>query len=260
MIRSLRGLARIGLRFQLAYRSEVIMTSLTLIAQVFLLRMVWTSVYGQRQHAMGLTLEALLAYLTLANLQTFATMPIITRIAHFRIRTGTVFFDLARPVGYLPQMAAFQVGHTAGALLLLAPVVPVVLLVGSITPTAHALPYVVTLALGYVVGMLMALLICLIGFWTMETGAISLLYRLVSQFFAGTMVPLTFFPGVLRTLAEALPFKYMGYVPAAIYVGRLSGAEIARALLVEIAWIAALGALLWALWRVAHRRVVINGG
>ncbi|MGV9305853.1 MULTISPECIES: ABC transporter permease [unclassified Nonomuraea] len=260
MIRSLRGMARIGLRFQFAYRSEVVLTSLTLIAQVFLLRMVWTAVYGERRQAADLTLEQLLAYLTLANLQTFATMPVITRLAHFRIRTGTVFFDLARPVGYLPQMAAFQAGHTAGALLLLSPVVPVVLLVGSITPTSHALPYAVTLALGYVIGLLMALLICLIGFWTMETGAISLLYRLVSQFFAGTMVPLSFFPGALGVLADALPFKYLGYVPAAIYVGRLSSAEIARALLVELAWIAALWALLWALWRLAHRRVVINGG
>ncbi|WP_067170176.1 ABC transporter permease [Microtetraspora niveoalba] len=260
MIRPLAGMARIGLRFQLAYRSDVIMSVLALVAQVFLLRMVWTSLYGGQGQTRGLSLEALLAYLSLANLQAFATSPIIPRITHFRIRTGTVFFDLSRPTGYLPQMAAFQAGHTAGGLLMLAPAVPVVLLVGTITPTAHPVGYAATLALGYVISLMMSLLICVIGFWTLETGAISLLYRLVSHFFAGTMVPLSFFPGALGVLADALPFKYMGYVPAAVYVGHISGGEIGRAVAVEVAWIAALAVLLWAVWRRAHRRVVIQGG
>ncbi|GAA3627539.1 hypothetical protein GCM10022419_136020 [Nonomuraea rosea] len=185
-------MTRIGFRLALAYRSNIIMTCVTLVAQVFLLRMIWTSVYGSRPSAAGLTLEALLAYLTLANLQSFATHTIVSRTIHERIRTGMVFFDLARPVGYLRQMAAFQVGNTLGGLLLLAPVIPVVLLVGSITVPVDGLGYLITLALGYVIAVQLALLISLIGFWTMETGAISLLYRLVSQFFAGTMVPLAF--------------------------------------------------------------------
>ncbi|MEU7855827.1 ABC-2 family transporter protein [Nonomuraea sp. NPDC049141] len=260
MIRPLIGTARIGLRFQFAYRSDMIMTVLTLIAQVFLLRMVWTSVYSGQQQAQGMTLQQLLAYLSLANLQAFATTPIIPRIALFRIRTGIVFFDLSRPTGYLPQLAAFQAGHTFGGLLLLAPAVPVVLLVGSITPTGQPLDYAATLLLGYAISVLLSLLICMIGFWTLETGAIALLYRLISQFFAGTLVPLSFFPGALGALAEALPFKYMGYVPAAVYVGHLSEVDVWQALAIEASWAAGLTVLLWAVWQRARRRVVINGG
>ncbi|MER6948324.1 hypothetical protein ABT294_30285 [Nonomuraea sp. NPDC000554] len=52
----------------------------------------------------------------------------------------------------------------------------------------------------------------------------------------------------------------MGYVPAAVYVGRLTGPDVLRAVLVELAWITALTALLWLVWQRAHRRVVINGG
>ncbi|MBB5780601.1 ABC transporter permease [Nonomuraea jabiensis] len=251
-------MTRIGFRLALAYRSNIIMTCVTMVAQVFLLRMIWTAVYGSRPVAAGLTLEALLAYLTLANLQAFATHTLVSRTVHQRIRTGTVFFDLARPVGYLRQMAAFQFGNTAGGLLLLAPVVPVVLLVGSITVPANGAGYVITLVLGYVIAVQLALLISLIGFWTMETGALSLLYRLVSQFFAGTMVPLAFFPGFLGELAEILPFKYMGYVPAAIYIGHIS--DISGPVVVELAWIAGLWGLLGLTWSRARRRVVIQGG
>ncbi|GAA3643355.1 hypothetical protein GCM10022224_002170 [Nonomuraea antimicrobica] len=251
-------MTRIGFRLALAYRSNIVMTCVTLVAQVFLLRMIWTSVYGSRPSAAGLTLEALLAYLTLANLQGFATQTLVSRTVHHRIRTGMVFFDLARPVGYLRQMAAFQVGNTVGGLLLLAPVVPVVLLVGSITTPVNGLGYVVTLVLGYVIAVQLALLISLIGFWTMEIGAISLLYRLVSQFFAGTMVPLAFFPGFLGALAEALPFKYLGYVPAAVYVGHIP--DVTGPVLVELAWVAGLWGLLALTWSRAHRRVVIQGG
>ncbi|RVX47448.1 ABC-2 type transport system permease protein [Nonomuraea polychroma] len=251
-------MTRIGFRLALAYRSNIIMTCVALVAQVFLLRMIWTSVYGSRPVAAGLTLEALLAYLALANLQAFATHTIVSSTIHHRIRTGMVFFDLARPVGYLRQMAAFQVGNTLGGLLLLAPVIPVVLLVGSITVPVNGAGYVITLVLGYVIAVQLALLISLIGFWTMETGAISLLYRLVSQFFAGTMVPLAFFPGVLGVVAEVLPFKYMGYVPAAIYVGHIS--DISGPVVIELAWIAGLWGLLVLTWSRAHRKVVIQGG
>ncbi|WP_327585416.1 ABC-2 family transporter protein [Nonomuraea sp. NBC_00507] len=251
-------MTRIGFRLALAYRSNIIMTCVALVAQVFLLRMIWTSVYGSRPAAAGLTLEALLAYLTLANLQAFATHTVVSSTIHHRIRTGMVFFDLARPIGYLRQMAAFQIGNTLGGLLMLAPVIPVVLLVGSITVPVNGPGYVITLVLGYVIAVQLALLISLIGFWTMEIGAISLLYRLVSQFFAGTMVPLAFFPGVLGEVAEILPFKYMGYVPAAVYVGHIS--DIAGPVVVELAWITGLGAVLVLTWSRAHRRVVIQGG
>ncbi|MGP3955463.1 ABC transporter permease [Nonomuraea sp. 3N208] len=251
-------MTRIGFRLALAYRSNIIMTCVALVAQVFLLRMIWTSVYGSRPAAAGLTLEALLAYLTLANLQAFATHTIVPSTIHHRIRTGMVFFDLARPIGYLRQMAAFQFGNTLGGLLLLAPIIPVVLLVGSITMPVNGPGYVITLVLGYVIAVQLALLISLIGFWTMETGAISLLYRLVSQFFAGTMVPLAFFPGVLGVVAEVLPFKYMGYVPAAVYVGHIS--DISGPVVVELAWIMALWGALALTWSRAHRRVVIQGG
>ncbi|NUR89392.1 MAG: hypothetical protein HOY71_35355 [Nonomuraea sp.] len=251
-------MTRIGFRLALAYRSNIIMTCVTLVAQVFLLRMIWTSVYGSRPSAAGLTLEALLAYLTLANLQGFATQTLVSRIVHQRVRGGTVFFDLARPVGFLRQMAAFQVGNTLGGLLLLAPVVPVVLLVGSVTAPVNGPGYVVTLLLGYVIAVQLALLISLIAFWTMEIGAVSLLYRLVSQFFAGTMVPLAFFPGFLGVLAEILPFKYMGYVPAAVYVGHIS--DLWGPVAVEVAWIAGLWAVLALTWSRARRRVVIQGG
>nr|WP_055506787.1 ABC-2 family transporter protein [Nonomuraea pusilla] len=251
-------MTRIGFRLALAYRGDIIMTCVSLVAQVFLLRMIWTSVYGSRPAAAGLTLDALLAYLTLANLQSFATQTLVSRTIHHRIRTGMVFFDLARPVGYLRQMAAFQVGNTLGGLLLLAPVVPVVLLVGSITVPVNGPGYVITLVLGYVIAVQLALLISLIGFWLMETGAIHLLYRLVSQFFAGTMVPLAFFPGFLGALAEILPFQYTGYVPAAVYVGHIS--DVSGPVTVELAWIAGLWCLLALTWSRACRRVVIQGG
>ncbi|MFC4012107.1 ABC transporter permease [Nonomuraea purpurea] len=251
-------MTRIGFRLALAYRSNITITCVTLVAQVFLLRMIWTSVYGSRASAAGLTLDALLIYLTLANLQAFATHTIVARTMHDRIRTGMVFFDLARPVGYLRQMAAFQIGNTLGGLLLLAPVIPVVLLVGSITVPVNGLGYLITLALGYVIAVQLALLVSLIGFWTMETGAISLLYWLVSQFFAGTMVPLAFFPGFLGVLAEILPFKYMGYVPAAVYIGHIP--DVSGPVLVEVGWIAGLSGLLVLTWFRAHRRVVIQGG
>ncbi|MFI6816710.1 ABC transporter permease [Nonomuraea sp. NPDC050328] len=247
---------RVGFRMALAYRSSLVMTVIALIAQVFLLRMIWTNVYGGSH--LGFTLEELLAYLTLANLQGFATQMVVGRIVAWRVGSGTVFFDLARPVGYLRQMTAFQVGNTAASLLMLLPVIPVVLLVGSVTAPADLPGYLASLLLGYLIAVELALLVSMISFWTLEIGAVQLLFQLVSRFFAGAMVPLSFFPGFLGVLADVLPFKYLGFVPAGLYVGHLT--DLPRVLAVEVAWVLGLWGLLALTWSRARRRVVIQGG
>jgi ABC-2 type transport system permease protein len=254
---------RLALRTVFAYRTSVVVSVVMLILEVFLLRKIWTSVYGGQTSVDGLSLRALLVYLTLANLQAFVTATTVSHLIHMRIRTGVVFFDFVRPVSYVRQMIQLQMGTTLGRLAILLPAIPLAFAVGSISAPSGisaAVTYVFSLLIGYLIGVLMAVLLGMCAFWTLEITGIALFYRLVSQFFAGTMVPLTFFPGPLRTVADLLPFRFMGYVPAAIYVGAITGAEAVSALIAQVLWLVALFGLVWLVWYRAHRRLVVHGG
>ncbi|MDQ3444449.1 MAG: hypothetical protein M3490_12680, partial [Chloroflexota bacterium] len=59
--------------------------------------------------------------------------------------------------------------------------------------------------------------------------------------FAGTMVPLWFYPDGLRTLANVLPFQFLAFFPAATWMGELSGPEIARSPLASAGRLPCLG-------------------
>ena len=68
---------------------------------------------------------------------------------------------------------------------------------------------------------------------------------------SGLLLPLAFFPGWLRTILEFLPFQAVASIPLQIYIGKLSGAAIGQAFLIQIAWLIGLYVLGRWFWKRA---------
>lgn len=248
----------------LIYRSNSLFFLVLVLIQIFILRKVWTSLYADQSSVEGFDRSALLVYLTIANLQAwlFNTRTVMYYM-YERVREGLVAFDIMRPVGFVGQMLAHLVGSSAGYLAFMLPALPVLWAIGWLGGPASlsaGLLYVVSFVLGYAVAMLLTVCIGMISFWTIETEGMGLLYQLVSQFFAGALVPLVMFPAGLRILAEALPFQATAYTPVAIYVGTMHGGAAVAALGVQVAWVAALAVVVHLMWKRALYRVVVQGG
>jgi ABC-2 type transport system permease protein len=252
------------LKTAVTYRQNVFFLLLIVVVQIFVLRKVWTALYQGHTVVDGLTLHALLVYLTIANLQNWVLQdPTVSMYMYGRIREGQVAFDLVRPVGFVPQMFAHLAGSSFSTALFALAALPVIafagVLGGPASTTALAL-YLMSFVLGYVITTLLTLMVGMIAFWTMEIGGLTLLYYLVNQFFAGALVPVSIFPGPLRILAELLPFQATTYAPVAIYVGRLTGSDALKAIGIQTVWVVLLGFASWAMWRRALHHVVVQGG
>lgn len=52
-----------------------------------------------------------------------------------------------------------------------------------------------------------------------RTGGLRGAFQLVRGIFAGSLIPLTFFPALIQKIMFFLPFQYISYVPAMIYTG-----------------------------------------
>lgn len=246
-----------------AYRFNIVFNLIGLLLQVFLLKTVWTAIYAGHPVVSGLPLPTLIAYLTLINLQLWVLLPQMSSLLHNRIREGLVALDLARPVGLLQQMLCHQLGATLaiGPFALLA--LPFAWLIGGLVPPASVTSgifYTISALLGYLIGVLLALLTGLVAFWTLEASGIEMIQTFVANFFAGALVPLWFFAPVLLAVAKALPFQSEGFVPVAIYLGQLQGSAALQAMGLQIFWVLALTALARLVWSRAHRRVVVQGG
>lgn len=246
-----------------AYRFTIIFDLIGLLLQVYLLKMVWTAIYAGHPVVSGLPLPTLIAYLTLINLQLWALSPQMSNLMQERIREALVALDLARPVGFLQQMFCHEFGGALAISPFVVLVLPFAWLIGGLTLPATIVSgalYVLSVLLGYLIGLLLAMLTGLVAFWTLEAGGIAMIQTFVTQFFAGALVPLWFFPPALLAVAKLLPFQSEGFVPVAIYLGQLQGSAALRALGLQVFWVIALAALARLVWSRAHRRVVVQGG
>ncbi len=77
----------------------------------------------------------------------------------------------------------------------------------------------------------------MIGFWFLEVSSLLFVYMLFNFFFSGHMFPIDMLPGFWGTLVQLLPLKYLAYFPAAVFLGKVQGAELVTALWVEFAWV-----------------------
>lgn len=258
----LRDIVRMGVRRTYAYRMWTYLGVFQVFLQLLLIRAVWQAVYGDRGSVDDVSIETMITYLTVVGMVGFIVNSGMAREIHNRIDQGQVAVDMVRPVGFVRQMLALNLGDSAGRWILLVVVVPVLMVIGSLQPPSPGafVLFLVSLCLAFVVNTLIWLLVGLSGFWLINVSGMSGLIFIFSNFFAGSMIPVWFMPGPLRVLVEWLPFQATAFLPASIYVEQATGWELGRALGVQVFWVAALALLTAWVWGRAQRRVVVQGG
>jgi ABC-2 type transport system permease protein len=181
-----------------------------------------------------------------------------------RVRTGDIVTDLYRPMDFQRYSLAEDLGRALFHLL--ARGVPPVL-VGALffELRADASPgnltaLIVSITLGAIVAFHLRFLVNLCAFWLLDIRGPLQLQTLTQMFLAGLIVPITFFPGWLQSLARALPFAGTLQLPVEIFMGKHTGVGLFGVLAGQLAWCVALYAAGAALLSLATRKVVVQGG
>ena len=90
------------------------------------------------------------------------------------------------------------------------------------------------LYLNYTIGMT--------AFWFVQASGVRQVYLLLQTIFSGGLIPLVFFPQLVQKLLLFLPFQYVSYVPAMVFIGRyeLAGVTLPIPVIVGIQALAVL--------------------
>src|SRR5918997_5171018 len=113
LARNVPAYLQIGaLRWQEAftYRTELAIELLGLLLKVYLLKMIFAAVYAGRETVGGVTLQEVITFTTIANLQGYLLFPVIGHYVRERLRDGQIALDLMRPAPLLSQLLAYQAG------------------------------------------------------------------------------------------------------------------------------------------------------
>ncbi|NYG57709.1 ABC-2 type transport system permease protein [Nocardioides daedukensis] len=181
-----------------------------------------------------------------------------------RIRSGDVVIDFYRPVGLLGWYLAADLGRATYHLLTrgLGPALVGALLFDLRSPPGPWgwVAFLVAVVLAVLVSFALRMLVAITSFWLFDESGPRTVLVVMNSFFTGLTVPLVLFPGALRELAMALPWAAMLQVPADIWLGQRTGAEVWSGLGFGAAWALGLMIACLTMLRLAERRVVVQGG
>jgi ABC-2 type transport system permease protein len=254
--------ARKAFAREATYRVEVFTNVGSLLLRVYLFRSLWTALYAQNAAPPDIPLHAMITYATVALLMSLILEIDGTRAISERIREGTIATDLMKPISLPLYFFSDGFGQTVLHALLIVPSVLLALLLVHIDvpPPATLAVFAVSFALGYLVNFFLNFLMNVVAFWTLETHALQLIVRWASDLLGGQILPLSFFPGSLGTIVGALPFASVYWTPLRIYIGQVAPAEIPGLLAVQMGWLVLFAGVSAVVWRLAERRVVVQGG
>lgn len=225
---------------------------------------IFQALYGQREVVAGITLQGAVTYVVLGQ-ALIAFLSIFSWFELMRsVYTGEIAADLLKPVGLFSFWLAQDLGRALTGLLLRGVIFLglFALLYDLAFPASPGqwLAVGLALVLGWLVGFAWRFLINLSAFWTPNAVGFLRFAFVFMWFFSGFLMPLRFFPDWVVRLSAWTPFPYMFNVVIDVYLGVVTGPEVARALAMQALWAAGLVVACQLVLRLGVKRLVILGG
>ncbi|MDP9811194.1 ABC-2 type transport system permease protein [Rhizobium tibeticum] len=249
---------------QFVYRSQFWAGLFGELAEVAAKIAIWNAVLGSGTDE-GASFSEMIAYALIAGTVMFAWRPgDMIREVGAAIRTGDITVHMLRPVRYPLYLFAVEIGNLAFRLMAVAlPVTAIVAATYGIKLPTNPLNgglFLCYWGLSFCIIFLLALNSALMSFWLMDAEAIDWFLNGIISFLSGSIVPFWFFPDALARIAAWLPFAWISYYPAAVYLERLPPASAMTTFAIGCAWAALLAFGAGFLWRRAAHRLVVQGG
>jgi ABC-2 type transport system permease protein len=265
---------RIALAERLAYRGDFVlgtlMRFLPIITQIFLWWAIFQSINPVDPYAgrlAGYSFQDMVAYYLLTMVgRAFSSMPGLSSSIAVKVRDGEIKKFLVQPVDLISFLFWSRVAHKiAYYTIAILPFALVFFLcrnffVQGIPDAWTMAAFVLSLLLSFVMGFYLEACIGLVGFWMLEVSSLLFVYMLFQFFLSGHMFPLDILPEPWFTLVSYLPIKYLAYFPAAVFLGKVHGAQLGIDLLMLSAWTLGFMALSRVLYHRGLKRYSGFGG
>jgi len=246
------------LAVQLQYRIGMVIWMIGLILEPVIYLVVWTTVARSTGGHVGtFSSGAFAAYFIVLMLVNHATFSWVIWGFDARIRQGILSPMLLRPVHPFHADLCENLSFKLLMLVVMAPAT--VLLAIAFHPVLHPprwaiLLFPVVLGLAIVMRFTLEWAIALVAFWISRMNAMNQMYYVAVLFLSGQVAPLSLFPGPIRTIAAALPFRWMIAFPVELLLGRIGPQAALTGVAIQIVWLAVAVGALKILWRFGTAR------
>jgi ABC-2 type transport system permease protein len=240
---------RVSLDERFIYRGDsmlgTLMRFLPMIPQFFL----WSALFASRGKAnendpmFGFRYEDIVAYYLLTMIsRAFSSMPGLSGTISKQIRDGEIKKFLVQPVDLLGFLFLGRIAHKIAYFAVATlPFALIFFLCRSYFPSPPSwevwLAFIASLLMSFALGFFLEASLGLLGFWILEVSSLLFIYMLFNFFLSGHMFPLDMLPPTLQFAVKCLPLQYMAYFPAAVFLGKVHGADLWWGLAGQAGWL-----------------------
>ncbi len=270
-LRKYWNILRISLIERMVYRADFLLSTFLRFLPMLTTILLWQAIYTgagkvSRGSVAGYSFHEMIAYLLLVHIsRMFSSMPGLAYGIARDIRDGSIKKYLLQPIDMIAYLVSYRVAHKAAYIVTSALPYGILFFLcrgyfDSFPDALTLLAYLASLLLAFLIGFFFEASIGLIGFWFLEVTSLLYVVNTVNFFVSGQMFPLDLLSPFWVGLLKALPFQYLAYFPASVFLGKVQGADLAYGLLAELAWAVAFIGIARLLFRRGLRRYSAFGG
>lgn len=265
LVRTYYEIARISFWSRAAYPTNLLARSFTIGLRVWIFYAVYSITFASTDADTigGLTLAQTLWILGLSqSFQASTRPPAISSVVQEEIQSGQFAYTVARPYSFILYHLCSQLGRCLPTLFFNLVAVSGLLFffVGPVPVSFAAIVCgLFLLFIGVILDFFMTFIIGLCALWIEETFGLFVIFQRLQMVLGGQVLPLSMFPGLLKNIAEALPFAHL-YYSACIVLVAFDPSIVPKLFAIQLSWlIVMVTAAVWVFQR-GMRAVSVNGG
>jgi ABC-2 type transport system permease protein len=259
---------RVSLKDRMTYRGDFLIGTILRFLPMITTILLWKAIYvgsGQTRLAVY-NYHEMIAYLLLTNIsRMFSSMPGLAGGIAREIREGTMKRYLIQPIDMIGSLFLYRIAHKITYIIM--SFIPYALLFFVCRSFFDHFPdlatlgaFAVSLVLSFLVGFFFEASVGMVGFWFLEVTSLLYIVMTLNFFISGHMLPLDLLPQPWAGLLLFLPFQYMAYFPAVVFLGKIKGTWLLIYLVGELFWALFFMLLARSLYRLGLKRYSAFGG
>ena len=232
---------RIGIKEQMAYRFDMITTSLFAAFKILLAYILWKAVFNGRELIGDYTFAKMMTYYLFVSfaVQMNKGQDVVFQFSG-EIRSGQFSKYVVRPISPVGVFNALAISKTAVvfvinifAFAIWIMLLTNILYVPSILNTILALIF---LMIGLLITYQLYYLITMFSFKIIAIGGLLFAVMNIISFLSGELVPLDLLPSFVESIVRMMPFYYTIYFPASILLDVNTG-QVMGGFIIQMVWL-----------------------
>lgn len=238
----------------LVYRWRVVIWVLNDSVNFLIFPFIWLAIYGSREMIGGYSKADIVTYFLIIIVVKLVSDSHVSNSMREDIIEGRLNFYLVRPVNFIFSRCLHEVSYKLFSGIFFIPLIIVISLFFKqylVLPQSilQLVLFLFSLILAFILSNAFQFIIGFACFWLGNNSGPNNLNHLADLVFSGRIAPLVFFPPFLKLIASVLPFKYISYFPAQIFLGQIGYQEILLGFIYAMIWIIVIWGIAYIMWR-----------